>query len=103
MSFSLDSEELMKLILPDFDNFLVKKTPLQQKKLDNILKILYNDIKLAERWSSAENTLSRIKTHLKDKEESKTKDREVEERRCASGRRNETPPSETRKRTRANC
>ena len=71
MSFSPDSEELMKLILPDFDNFLVKKTPLQQKKLDNILKILYNDIKLAERWSSAENTLSRIKTHLKDKEESK--------------------------------
>jgi len=71
MSFSPDSEELMKLILPDFDSFLVKKTPLQQKKLDNILKILYNDIKLAERWASAENTLSRIKTHLKDKEESK--------------------------------
>ena len=71
MSFSPDSKELMKLILPDFDSFLVKKTPLQQKKLDNILKILYNDIKLAERWASAENTLSRIKTHLKDKEESK--------------------------------
>ena len=31
MSFSPDSKELMKLILPDFDSFLVKKTPLQQK------------------------------------------------------------------------
>ena len=41
MSFSPDSEELMKLILPDFDNFLVKKTPIQQKKLDNILKVRF--------------------------------------------------------------
>ena len=71
MSFTPESEELIKLILPDFDDFLVKKTPLQQKKLDNILKILYNDIKLAERWASAKDTLSRIKTHLKDKDESK--------------------------------
>lgn len=70
MSFTPESEELIKLLLPDFDKFLVKKTPLQQKKLDNILKILYNDIKLAERWASAKDTLSRIKTHLKDKEES---------------------------------
>ena len=71
MNFSSDSEELIKLLLPDFDHFLVKKTPLQQKKLDNIFKILYNDIKLAERWASAKDTLTRIKTHLKDKEESK--------------------------------
>ena len=71
MNFSSDSEELIKLLLPDFDHFLVKKTPLQQKKLDNIFKILYNDIKLAERWATAKDTLTRIKTHLKDKEESK--------------------------------
>ena len=33
MSFTPESEELIKLILPDFDDFLVKKTPLQQKKI----------------------------------------------------------------------
>ena len=46
MNFSLDSEELFKMFIPDFDKFLIKKTPLKQKKLDNILKILYNEIKI---------------------------------------------------------
>ena len=71
MNFSLDSEEMFKMFIPDFDKFLIKKTPLKQKKLDNILKILYNEIKLAERWASAENTLNKIQTHLKEKNESK--------------------------------
>ena len=71
MNFSLDSEEMFKMFIPDFDKFLIKKTPLKQKKMDNILKILYNEIKLAERWASAENTLNKIQTHLKEKNESK--------------------------------
>tara|TARA_B110000037_G_scaffold197324_1_gene235346 strand:- start:95 stop:1315 length:1221 start_codon:yes stop_codon:yes gene_type:complete len=48
-----------------FDNVLVKKSPLKQKKIDNILKIIYNDIKLADIWASAEYTLNKIHSYLK--------------------------------------
>ena len=67
MNFTNESEELMQLFIPNFNQFLVKKTPLKQKKLDNLLKILYNEIKLADTWASAKNTLSKIQTRLKEK------------------------------------
>jgi len=72
MNFSKESEDITKLLLPMFDNVLVKKSPLKQKKLDNILKIIYNDIKLADRWASAEYALNKIRSYLK-KDESKEK------------------------------
>ena len=72
MNFSEESEDITRLLLPMFDNVLVKKSPLKQKKIDNILKILYNDIKLADRWASSEYTLNKIRSYLK-KDESKEK------------------------------
>ena len=57
MNFSEESEDITRLLLPMFDDVLVKKSPLKQKKIDNILKILYNDIKLADRWASTEYTI----------------------------------------------
>ena len=71
MNFSEESEDITKLLLPIFDNVLVKKSPLKQKKIDNILKILYNDIKLADRWASTEYTLNKIRSYLKKDEMSK--------------------------------
>ena len=65
MNFSEESEDITRLLLPMFDNVLVKKSPLKQKKIDNILKILYNDIKLADRWASTEYTLNKIRSYLK--------------------------------------
>ena len=65
MNFSEESEDITKLLLPMFNDVLVKKSPLKQKKLDNILKIIYNDIKLADRWASAEHTLNKIRSYLK--------------------------------------
>jgi hypothetical protein len=72
MNFTEESEDITKLLLPMFDNVLVKKSPLKQKKIDNILKIIYNDIKLADIWASAEYTLNKIHSYLK-KDESKEK------------------------------
>jgi len=72
MNFSEESEDITKLLLPMFDNILVKKSPLKQKKIDNILKMIYNDIKLADRWASSEYALNRVRGHLK-KNESKNK------------------------------
>ena len=71
MNFSEESEDITKLLLPMFDNVLIKKSPLKQKKIDNILKILYNDIKLADRWASTEYTLNKIRSYLKKDELSK--------------------------------
>jgi hypothetical protein len=68
MNFSEESEEITRLLLPMFDNVLIKKSPLKQKKIDNILKILYNDIKLADRWASAEYALNKIHSYLKKDE-----------------------------------
>ena len=65
MNFTEESEDITKLLLPMFDNVLVKKSPLKQKKIDNILKIIYNDIKLADIWASAEYTLNKIHSYLK--------------------------------------
>lgn len=72
MNFSEESEEITNLLLPLFNNVLVKKSQLKQKKIDNILKIFYNEIKLADRWATAKKTLDKIRNYLR-KDESKKK------------------------------
>ena len=71
MNFSEESEEITKLLLPLVNTVLVKKSPLQQKKVDNILKIFYNEIKLADIWASSKKTLNEIKSYLKKGESNK--------------------------------
>ena len=71
MNFTEESEDITRLLLPMFDNVLIKKSPLKQKKIDNIFKILYNDIKLADRWASTEYTLNKIRSYLKDEPKEK--------------------------------
>ena len=66
MNFTQETENIMKPFISKFDKFLVKKTPIQQKKMDNMLKILYNEIKLAFIWANAAKTLQSIKTHFKE-------------------------------------
>ena len=66
MNFTNESEEIMKLFMPHFNKFLVKKTPLKQKKMDNILSIFYNEIKLASIWANTKNTINKIQTQLKE-------------------------------------
>ena len=66
MNFSKETEEIMSPFISKFNKFLIKKLPLEQKKIDNILKIFYNEIKMADRWASAAKTLEKIKTHLKE-------------------------------------
>ena len=72
MNFSEESEEITNLLLPLFNDVLVKKTHLKQKKIDNILKMFYNEIKLADRWATAKKTLNKIRNYLR-KDESKQK------------------------------
>uniref|UniRef100_A0A6C0C3Q7 Uncharacterized protein n=1 Tax=viral metagenome TaxID=1070528 RepID=A0A6C0C3Q7_9ZZZZ len=68
MEFTEESNELTEFLLPIFNNFSIKKSPLKQKKINNILKMLYNDIKLADRWVTTEQTLNKIQRYLKNNE-----------------------------------
>ena len=52
MSFTIKSEKLLKHFIDDFDKYCVKKTSRVQKSTDNIIKLIYRDIKLTESWSN---------------------------------------------------
>ena len=52
MSFTIKSEKLIKHFINNFDKYCEKKTSKVQKSTDNILKLLYRDIKITESWSN---------------------------------------------------
>lgn len=60
-----ESEQLMKLLNTYFDKLSLTETPIKQKQLNNLLKILYNDIKLADNWASAEDIVNKVRAYLK--------------------------------------
>lgn len=64
MEFTKNSESLMDFFINDFPTLKIKRTALQQKRLDNILGILYNEIKSGERYVDLLLTLGEIKTEI---------------------------------------
>ena len=48
----MKSEKLLKHFIDDFDKYCTKKTSRVQKSTDNIIKLIYRDIKLTESWSN---------------------------------------------------
>jgi len=72
MNFSDQSEEMLKLLLPHFEKHPFKQNYVKQRQTDNILRILYNDIKLATQWASAQNVLTNVKSYLNGDNESIT-------------------------------
>jgi hypothetical protein len=64
MNFTEETEELLKFLMSSIDKFSFKKSPLKQKKIDNILKMMYFDIKNANMWANAEKMKKKIKTDL---------------------------------------
>ena len=61
MKFTKDSELLMVAFMNDFSTFLPKHKPQQQKHMDIILKIFYNEIKHADKFISLLWSLKKIK------------------------------------------
>ena len=70
MNFTKESEDIMKFFIDDFHKFLGKKNLLKQRKLDNILGILYNEIKLSSRWTEAQIQLNKVKMLMKQNKKS---------------------------------
>lgn len=65
MNLSSESQELMDRLINHYDFSKDKKTPVEQKQLDNTLHIFHNDLMLADRWSSAKKTISKVKKNIK--------------------------------------
>ena len=64
MKLSLVSEDLMKEFLDRFNDLSVTKTPFHQRQMDNILKILFNEISSANRYIQNLKLLDKINSHF---------------------------------------
>jgi len=64
MKVSPISESLMKEFLNEFSKLSIKRTAFQQRQMDNILKILYNDIRSAKKYIENQRLLGKVKSHI---------------------------------------
>ena len=64
MKLSPISESLMKEFLNEFSQLSIKRTVFQQRQMDNILKILYNDIRAAQKYIENQRLLGEIKSQI---------------------------------------
>ncbi len=67
MEFAKSSELLMDQFIKDFSKVKIKKNAIQQRRLDNVLKILYREIISAEKYVSLLMAVGELKTELLDK------------------------------------
>ena len=66
MKVSHISEDLMKGFLHEFSKLSIKRGAFQQRQIDNIFKILYNDIKSASKYIDNQRLLGKIKSHIQE-------------------------------------
>ena len=64
MNLSSESQELMNRLINHYDFSKDKKTPIEQKQLDNTLHIFHNNLMMADKWSSAKKTISKVKKNI---------------------------------------
>jgi len=65
MSFTLKSEKLIKHFIHDFDKYCNKKSTRVRKSTDNILKLIFRDIKLSENWVNTVKKKGLLATDIK--------------------------------------
>ena len=66
MSFTQGSERLIKTFIKEFEKYCVKKTKTVQKRTDNILKTIFQDIRLADNFVSINDERNQIKIDTKE-------------------------------------
>tara|TARA_B100000902_G_scaffold178778_1_gene172017 strand:+ start:188 stop:1450 length:1263 start_codon:yes stop_codon:yes gene_type:complete len=66
MSFTKDSEKLIKEFINDFDKYCYKRTSRIQKTTDTILKSIYNDIRLSHSYVDLMEAKDVIKVDTKE-------------------------------------
>ena len=66
MKLSHISEGLMKEFLNEFNELSIRRTPFQQRQMDNIFKLLYNDITTADKYIKNLRLLGKINSHIQE-------------------------------------
>ena len=64
MKLSPISEELMKEFLNNFNQLSIKHTPFQRRQIDNIFKLLFNDMTSANKYIQNLKLLGKVKSHI---------------------------------------
>ena len=66
MSFTIQSEKLIKNFIDEFDTYCTKKSKRVQQRTDSILKMIYNDIKISESYISIMDSRNMIESSVKE-------------------------------------
>ena len=66
MSFTKKSEKFIKGFVKEFENYCVKKSQATQTRTENILKIVFNDIKRAEHFVKLAEKKKKIHINVKE-------------------------------------
>ena len=66
MSFTIQSEKLIKNFIDEFDTYCTKKSKRVQQRTDSILKMIYNDIKISESYISILDSRNMIESSVKE-------------------------------------
>ena len=66
MSFTENSENLIKRFVNEFENYCVKKTKTTQNRTDKILKTIFNDIKKAEQFVEISDKNKKMQINVKE-------------------------------------
>ena len=64
MKLSPISEELMKEFLNNFNQLSIKNTAFQRRQIDNIFKLLFNDMVSANKYIQNLKLLGKVKSHI---------------------------------------
>ena len=65
MDFTPSSEKLLSTLIDNFDDLRVKRTRFQQKQVDNVVRILYSEIKAADRFVNLLWSLGKVHRALR--------------------------------------
>jgi hypothetical protein len=66
MSFTENSEKLIKSFVKEFENYCVKKTKTTQNRTDKILKTIFNDIRKAEQFVEISDKNKKMQINVKE-------------------------------------
>ena len=66
MKFTKDSEQIMSLMMDEFEKFVKKKTVSQQRSFDRIMKIFYTEMKSADNFTEKLWKDDKVAVNLKE-------------------------------------
>jgi hypothetical protein len=66
MKFSKDSEQMMSIMMDDFEKFIKKKSSSQQRTFDRIMKNFYSEVKSADKFTDKLWKDGKVKVNIRE-------------------------------------